>query len=290
MLVRGFSKALFSTWFSVPEIRAVFDAGEGINFLLGGRLARANTVFLTHGHSDHFTGLLNLLIARTRLASDEGELPPVDIYYPHADGNLGLYIDYVQRHLRANEFQEVARFHGVEPGQDYPLSSPNRHFVRVFPVKHGPLPAVGYCVFETRDKVRAEYAARSPREIGQLILEKGRSAILEPQDAPLVCYSGDSAGAVDAPCRRPRLLFHEATFLTEADRNDSNHAILAEALDSARKMAPSELLLFHFSSRYSADDIVAALDAEMQARPLEDCKVLYALPGRQFTSEGDGEA
>jgi len=292
MLIRGFSRALFSTWFSVPEIRSVFDAGEGINYLLGGRLARANTVFMSHGHTDHFTGLLNLLIARTRLATNEEDLPPVDIYYPEAEANLVLYTEYVQSHLATNNFPEVARFHAIAAGNDYSLPGLRRHFVRVFPVKHGPMRSVGYCVFETQDKVQADYADRGPREISQLIAEKGRAAVLEPQDVPLVCYSGDAERAIDAPCEQPRLLLHEATFLSGEDRGESDHATLSEALESARKLTPSELLLFHFSSRYYTEDIVDALDAELQARPLEGCKVSYALPGRLFTNEeeegGDG--
>jgi len=249
-----------------------------------------NTVFLTHGHTDHFTGLLNLLIARTRLATNEEDLPPAEIYYPAAEANLVLYTEYVQSHLVQNNFPEVARFHAIAAGNDYPLSGQRRHFVRVFPVKHGPMRSVGYCVFETQDKVRADYADRGPREISQLIAEKGREAVLEPQDVPLVCYSGDTECAIDAPCERPRLLFHEATFLTEEDRGESDHATLAEALESARKLAPSRLLLFHFSSRYYREDIVNALDAELQARPLEECKVSCALPGCLFTNEEESNA
>ena len=285
MLIRGFSKALFSTWFHLPEVRAVFDAGEGINFFLGGRLTKVDSVFLTHGHTDHFTGLLNLLIARTRLSPRENSLPPVDLYYPEADTNLKLYTDYVQAHLRKNDFPEVARFHPVSPGNDYELPRLRKHFARVFPIKHGALPAVGYCVFETRNKVRSEYADRGPDEIGRLVAEAGRSTVLEPIEVPLVCYTGDSECAVEAPCQRPKVLFHEATFLTEEDRGDSNHVILSEAFESAQKLNPEELFLFHFSSRYEVEEITRALESQLEACPLESCKVSCALPGRLFVTE-----
>lgn len=284
MLIRGFSKALFSTWFQVSEIRAVFDAGEGINFFLAGRLTRVDFVFLTHGHTDHFAGLLNLLVARARLGPREEAVAPLSIYYPAADANLRLYVAYIQQHLQLNGFPELARWQPVGPGEDYPLPGLRRHWVRVFPVSHGPLPSVGYCVFETRDKVRAEYAGRPPREIGQLIARQGRPQVLVPVDVPLVCYTGDSEGRVDAPCSRPLLLLHEATFLTEPDRSGSKHATLEEALDAAGRLAPAELLLFHFSARYTAEEIRRALSERLAAQPLESCRIFCALPGRFFSN------
>jgi len=280
MLLRGFSKALFSTWFYLPEIRAVFDAGEGINFLMGGRLTKVDAVFLTHGHSDHFTGLLNLLIARTRLAPPGG-IPPLDIYYPGADTNLGLYIDYMQRHLKANNFSNSARFHPVAPDEEHPLQISRKHFVRTFQVKHGNLPAVGYCVFERQNKVKDQFADRSPRAVGQLIRDLGHDSVLRTENVPLVCYAGDSEHAVDPPCERPRLLIHEATFLTEEDRATADHAILSEAFDAARQIQPQELLIFHFSSRYFPAEIRTAITNLQQAHPL-DCKVHYALPGKMI--------
>ncbi|MDP6353454.1 MAG: MBL fold metallo-hydrolase [Planctomycetota bacterium] len=285
MLLRGFSKALFSTWFYLPEIRAVFDAGEGINYRMAGRLTKVDAVFLTHGHSDHFTGLLNLLIARTRLAPPEGS-PPLDIYYPGADTNIGLYIDYMQRHLKANNFSKTARFHQVAPGEEHPLQISRKHYVRTFPVKHGDLPAVGYCVFEKQDKVKEQFADRSPRAVGQLIRDLGRESVLYTQNVPLVCYAGDSEHAVEAPCERPRLLIHESTFLTEEDRATADHATLAEAFAAARQMQPKELLLFHFSARYFPDEIRAAIENQQQTNPL-DCEVHYVLPGKMIVMSNE---
>ena len=280
MLVRGFSKALFSTWFYLPEVRAVFDAGEGINYRMAGRITKVDAVFLTHGHSDHFTGLLNLLIARGRLAPPEG-VPPLDIYYPKADMNLGLYIDYVQRHLKANFASKAARFHPIEPGEEHSLQFSRKHFVRTFAVKHGDLPAVGYCIFEKQKKVKENFADRSPRAVAQLIRDLGQDAVLLTEDVPLVCYAGDSERAVEAPCERPRLLIHEATFLTESDRATADHATLSEAFDAARQMQPKELLLFHFSARYFPDAIRSAVSELQEAQPL-DCDVHYVLPGKMI--------
>lgn len=284
MLVKGFSKALFSTWFYLPEIRAVFDAGEGINFSLAGRLIKADAVFLTHGHTDHFAGLLNLLIARTRLGPADTSFEPVSVYYPAADANLRLYIDYVQRHLQTNGFPEIAHFQPVSPGQDVSLRTLRRHFARVFPVRHGHLPAVGYCIFETKDKVRPAYAHHSSAEIGHLIAQAGRPAILEPMDVPLVCYTGDVQEGVHAPCERPRMLIHESTFLSENDRAGSDHATLSEALDAARRIEPLELLLFHFSARYHPEEIRGTLRELLEASPMPSCQISYALPGRIFST------
>lgn len=287
MLVRGYSKALFSTWFYVPDVRAVFDAGEGINFSLGGRLTKADVVFLTHGHSDHFTGLLNLIIARTRLGPGKSEdpMPQLTIFYPEADANLRLYLDYIQRHLEANNVPEVAVFRPVKPGEEHPMPGQRKRFIRTFPVRHGQLPSVGYIIFETRDKLRPEYEGLPPREVGQLIQGQGKEKILIPIDVSLVCYTGDSECAAEAPCDAPKLLLHEATFLTEDDRHGSFHATLAEALDSARRMQARQLLLFHFSARYFAEDIRRALSELLEATPMPGCQVGYALPGRMYVSE-----
>ena len=282
VLIRGFSKALFSTWFHVPEVRSVFDAGEGINFSMGGRLSKVDAVFLSHGHTDHFTGLLNLLIARTRLAPLESSIPPVQVYFPGKAQNLVRYIDYVKQHLEANDFPPVVEFHSVSAGDEFPHPTLSRHFIRVFEVKHGPLPAVGYCVFETRDKVREAYADLEPREVGRKIGEVGKEEVLKSVDVALVCYSGDTECAIEAPCHQPKLLLHEATFLTEEDRRSTDHATLAEALEAARLMEPAEMLLFHFSARYEAEDIRGAVERQLGETPLPKTNVLYALPGRVF--------
>jgi hypothetical protein len=121
--------------------------------------------------------------------------------------------------------------------------------------------------------------------VGERIAKLGRDTVLEPVDTPLVCYTGDSEGRVDAPCERPCVLLHEATFLTEEDRSGSKHATLSEALDAAHRLRPAELILFHFSARYLPEAIRRAVTESLHTRPIPDCRVSCAFPGRPFLND-----
>ena len=86
LTVVGHSRALYSTWIHVPELGLLLDAGEGVNEGLGGRLAAVDTIAISHGHTDHFTGLMNAVLTRRRMGGQATlERPPLRVIYPRDD-------------------------------------------------------------------------------------------------------------------------------------------------------------------------------------------------------------
>jgi len=78
--LRGFSRALFSTWIYHRRFNILFDAGEGISSYLLNRVFGIRKIFLSHGHADHIAGLTNLINIRNLGAGDQ--TAQLIIYYP----------------------------------------------------------------------------------------------------------------------------------------------------------------------------------------------------------------
>ena len=67
MRIVAYSKALYATWLYLEPLHLLLDAGEGVNIHLEGRLLAVRDVLLSHGHTDHFTGLQNPVLNHSRL-------------------------------------------------------------------------------------------------------------------------------------------------------------------------------------------------------------------------------
>jgi ribonuclease Z len=263
----GYSKALFSTWFYAPEIRTLFDAGEGVNCVLTGRIAGLRHVAVSHGHTDHFTGLMNVIITRMRVTAGEPEpAPPLNVYYPARDRALGQYIDYLRNYFaRFERRRKVVEWHPLRAGDTVSIGERRRVSLVAFATDHTPdVDSLGYNVVERRFKLRPEFEGLATEEVGRIVRERGREAVVEPRDHILLAFSGDTRVLKDLPCRDADVLVHESTFLTRADADTRKHAILGEVLDLAHDLNPKRLLLYHYSTRYHRRHIDGAVHAGIE--------------------------
>jgi ribonuclease Z len=98
----------------------------------------------------------------------------------------------------------------------------------------------------------------------------------------LLGYAGDTNVSTASRWAGCRILIHEATFLTKVDAGDRAgrhlHSCLDEVLLMASEAKPHYLILNHFSSRYTHEEIITAIRREASALRLP-FPVFAILPG-----------
>lgn len=281
MIFKAYSKAKYSTWIYYTPLSVLFDAGEGINCLLEERLVTISDIFLSHGHTDHYTGLINILMTKLAHFQSSGVVFPTRIYFPEADRTLQHYVRYVREAYRLDNCAIPVEFIPVRPGDRHAMDSRRRSYVDVFAVDHTrDVSAVGYRVGETRTRLKEEFAAMEQKEIQRMIVEQGKAAVTYDADKPLVVYSGDGKAIDPAEVDGADILIHEATFLKKPDCKGQLHTTLEEAADLADDLGLQLLLLTHFSSRYTIEQIARHV-GQVRER-LAPTQVEFVPPGKVF--------
>ncbi len=247
--LRGYSKAMYSTWFHYKPARLLLDGGEGACSTLGNFVFGIEEVFLTHGHYDHISGVPGLIYSRASARGDKEK--PLTIYHPAGDELIRLQRDYVLKTCGRLPYE--LNWEPLEPGQEVPLGRDrDRGFVRGFATPHQRRSlSLGYRIMETRKRLRPEYGGLEGREIAAIAREKGRDAISETYDHVLLAYGGDSMPIDPDVVAGAEVLIHDATFLHRADREGNTHASMDEAFEVAEAANVKALALFHVSSRYT---------------------------------------
>lgn len=279
MRIVAYSKALYSTWVYLETLRLLVDAGEGVNTHLEGRLLGIRDVALTHGHTDHFTGLHNVLITRLRALQQGQPLERLRILWPSGEPEIEAYLAYLQGAV-LNRHPELAELAPLEAGARVPIGAVRGLILEPFAVRHrGSSPCFGYRVLRERWRLRPELAELPQNEIDRRAAEGGRKAVAAPVMEPLVVLSGDTRPLPGADMLDTELLIHEATFIGEC--LEESHSTLEEAVATWRTSGARYLLAYHFSSRYRASDIDAALD-ELVPDPEERARIGFVTPSHVF--------
>ena len=278
MRLIGYAKALYSTWVYAETLRLLLDAGEGLNTHLEGRLLGIRDIALTHGHTDHYTGLHNILITRLRIHQESEPLEPLRIVWPAGEPELEGYLAYLRTAL-LDRHPYLADLTPLAPGERVTLGAVRGLTLEPFAVQHrGPHACYGYRVLQERWQLKPELRELPQPELNRRAASAGREAIAQRVELPLIVFSGDSRPLPVDEARGAELLVHESTFVGE--RLDDSHSTLEEALAVWRASGARRLLLYHFSSRYRAGDVAAALDAQLNEaeRPRMD----FIAPGSLF--------
>jgi ribonuclease Z len=260
----------------------LFDCGEGtqrqmmrygISFVL-------EDIFFTHLHADHVIGVIGLM----RTMALQGRTEALRLWGPRGSS----------RHLRrASEFgvERVAFRVDVMEVQAGETIKRNGYVIEPFAADHGGGPSLGFALVE--EERRGRFNPDLAREMGvpegplwgrlhrgeAVTLPDGR--VVDPvvlvgprRSGRKVVISGDTRPAqtvIDASAHAD-VLVHEATFADEeADRaRETGHSTAREAAAIARGASVRQLILTHFSARYSRD----ASELLRQAREEFDAVVL----------------
>ena len=144
--------------------------------------------------------------------------------------------------------------------------------------------SLSFHVFETKRKLKEEYLHLSGKEIAALRNELGEENITIQLRKNILSYSGDTPIENDGRWNDTKVLIHETTFLRKGDvdlddRRQGKHSYLEEVIEMVAKTKIEKLILGHFSSRYSAEEIDKAIDFFCKKFGLE-IPVFRILPGK----------
>lgn len=257
LTITGYSTALFSTWYFVEEWGVLFDAGDGLISALLQKSRKVDHVFISHADRDHLTGLLqfNQLNARPGF--------PV-MYYPKDSGSFPMLEAFSKKfdpHVSRTVWTPVTEGEEIAIAKD----------LLVLPIRNGHVPvdpsiikSLGYLVVQTRKKLKPEYAHLSGEELRQLGERIGRENLSVELRDKVLAYSGDTPVEDGAKWDGTKILIHEATFLGNGEavkvRDYGNkHSTLEEVMEMVSTLRLGQLILGHFSSRYSATEIDRAV-------------------------------
>lgn len=267
----GYSRAKYSTWFYYRPDHILFDVGEGISLALRNMIYGINYIFISHNHGDHIGGLPGFIKSRASSMGDTTK--PLTIYYPKGDLHITKFKEYL--HSSTMKLPYKLTWVGIEPGERIQLH-PNR-FVEAFASDHCGVLSLGYKIVETRKRLQAKYRNLPQKELVSLIKEHGREAIHEVYEKNLLVYSGDTMPLAKEIVQDAEVLLHDATFVEENDREEKTHATIDEVVRLAIDANVSCLALFHFSSRYSHQQVKQKIQ-ELIAKYQTNISINYIYP------------
>lgn len=247
----------------------LIDAGEATQHQLMRtplKLNKLEAVFITHLHGDHLYGLPGLLSSR----SFDGGVTPVQLYGPTG---LRLYIDTVFT-LSATQLDYELIIHEIT-GNEGVIFEDERIKVEAGQLEHR-VPCFGYRI--TEHDQPGKLLVHKLKELG---IEEGPLYGKLKQGQPVTAPDGtivrteDVTGAAHIgrvvavlgdtkPCANALrlaagadLLVHEATFAAgmEEKAHEFGHCTSMDAAETAAKAKVKQLVMTHFSGRYSNGDL-----------------------------------
>jgi ribonuclease Z len=239
----------------LPRWRVALDVGR-----CPAELVARDRILFTHGHMDHMGGVAYHCATRAL----RGMGPPT-YYVPRSYARALERLLEVWRTIDHSEMPH--RTVAVEAGEEVALrpdlvAKPFRSFHTT--------PVLGYAVCSRREKLRGRYLGLPGDELRAL--RAAGEDLTETLDVPELAYCGDTTVEVverEELVRRARVLVLEATFVDErvsvADTRAKGHVHLDELAERADLFENEAILLHHFSARYRASEILAALDARLPA-------------------------
>ena len=165
----------------------------------------------------------------------------------------------------------------LAPGREHSLGK--GRVLRPFATFHR-VPSQGYTIWETRSRLRSELTGRPPTELAEL--RRQGVAISESYEVPVLSFTGDTR--VEVLERSPELqqtqcLVIETSFLDDrvpvARAREMGHIHLDELISRAALLPRTDVVLSHFSSRYTSQEVSQLLKEKL---PPELAEVVRTLP------------
>lgn len=186
--LKGFSIAALRTNFFIPELKIMLDAGLSANLA-------AETILVTHGHSDHVANLpYHLYMANDKKINiflPAESYQRIDRYIRSAlsmsrncDDTDADFQDHLQ-HL----YELFPSFHGTKT-EIFVNGQSRTMLLEIIGCDHN-VPSIGFGLIEKRKKLKPEFASLSGKELGQL--KKSGVDINYEMEFPFLVYLGDTS-------------------------------------------------------------------------------------------------
>lgn len=275
LTISGYSTALFATWYFIEELGLLFDCGDGMIAAMLQKSRKIEHIFLSHPDRDHITGLLQV----NQLNAREGF--PI-ISYPRDSNSFPALRDFSVKfdpHVRGTVWQPLADKDRVWIKKDIYVEALRNNHV---PAAEHVIKSLGFRVVQVKYKLKAEYLSLPPLEIKKAIDTLGREATHNQVETILLCYTGDTPAENFAYWNNAKILIHEATFLDdemEMQSHRNKHSKLEDVIRGVKDIHVETLILGHFSSRYSREQIDSSIVALCQKYELR-IPVYRVLPGQ----------
>lgn len=286
LTISGYSTALFSTWYFIEELGLLFDCGDGITSTLLQKSRKIEHAFISHADRDHLTGLLQF----NQLNGRPGF--PV-IYYPEHSGSFPALEDFSKKfdvHVSGTVWKKLVNGEKTWIKKDiYVQALRNNHV----PCAENINKSFGYKVVQVKQKLKQEYLNLNPLDIRKAIDELGKEVVYNEVENSLLCYSGDTPCENFEQWNNSQILIHEATFLNDEEApaeqaHRNKHSKLEDVIKAVSGIKIESLILGHFSSRYSDEQIDKSI--------IDCCKkyniqipVYRILPGKAVKNILEGE-
>lgn len=261
----------------------LFDCGEGTQVslkMLNLKWKKINSIFISHMHADHVTGLPGMLMLSSQVDRSE----PLYIYGPK---RLKEYIEETRRILDMYINYEIV----VRTVEDGIVHEEEDFVVEAFELDHTKQ-CFGYSMIEKRRK--GEFYPEKALELGipkgplwgrlqrgeSLVLEDGRTispsmVMGQEREGRKFSYITDTLyfPKISDFVRGSDILFCESMFedALREDAHSKKHMTSREAATIARDAEVGKLCLQHYSPRYSSLDLKIL---EMEAREIFENTVL----------------
>lgn len=253
LTISGYSTALFSTWYFIEELGLLLDAGDGLTAALLQKARKIENVFISHADRDHLTGLLQFNQLNARLGAPK-------IHFPFNSGSFPAMADFSKKfdpHVEGTTWKAVKAEEHIAIKESYFVEAIRNNHVNAAP---GVFKSLGYKVYQLKSKLKPEYLNLQQDEVKRLVGQLGKENITEQHRTNLLTYSGDTPVDDMAKWNNTKILIHEATFLDKAEQESHNkernlHSNLEEVMEMVSQLTIETLILGHFSSRYSAQQI-----------------------------------
>jgi len=273
--ITGYSTALFSTWFFIEELGLLFDAGDGLTSALLQKSRKIKHAFISHADRDHVTGLLQFHQLNARegfpiiyYPADSGSFPALDAFTakfdPHVTGTIW-------KPIRPNESFTIKAYFKVSTIRNNHIQAPEEQSK-----------SLSFLVLSEKNKLKPQFRNKTGQELKEISLQYGKDHITEVITKKVLGYSGDTPVDNYSHWENTETLIHEATFLSRdvpaTDFAKNKHSFLPEVIQMASELNLKQLVLSHFSSRYSKEQIDAEIQKQCKAYRLQ-IPVYRILPG-----------
>jgi len=267
------------------------DCGEGTQFRFiqyGLKPGKLEHIFITHLHGDHFFGLVGLITSMNLNWREQ----PLHIYGPTGLREIvEVHFKYALTQLK---FDLV--FHEVSDKEPSIIFDEGNLTVETVPLKHR-LPTTGF-LFKEKNNLRKILPQKIEEynipfdQIGDIKLGASYTTdsgitipnaelTIAPAHPRSYAYCSDTIfnNVISEQLKGTGLLYHEATFIHEheARATETFHSTTKQAAQIAKNCAAIQLLIGHFSARYTDLDFLLSESREV----FENTEL--ALEGKTFT-------